>query len=322
MGQFRRAARPRRLGAMTPPAAGRSFTTIDYDVADAVATLTLDRPDRLNALDSTMERELLEVWDLVDADDAVRAVIVTGRGRAFCAGFDLAEGDGFDVHERARRRGTEELRPGDIPRDSGGLISLRIFRCTKPVIAAINGAGVGFGATFPLPMDVRLASVTARFGYVFSRRGMCMDAASSWFLPRIVGMSRALEWSMSGRIFDAGEALAAGLVTSLHEPDELLGAAREVAGRIVEQSAPVSVALNRQLIWQMAGAAHPMDAHRQESILIAERGPSADAEEGARSFLEKRAPRFPLRVSSDLPAATPWREEPPFDRRRHGGAPR
>jgi enoyl-CoA hydratase/carnithine racemase len=184
------------------------------------------------------------------------------------------------------------------------------------VIAAINGAGVGFGATFPLPMDVRLASSTARFGFVFSRRGMSMDGAASWFLPRVVGISRALEWSMSGRLFDAAEALEAGLVRSVHPPDELLPAAYAMARQIIEHSAPVSVALNRQLLWQMAGAAHPMDAHRQESIYIAARGPSADADEGARSFLEKRPPLFPLRVSTDLPAATPWQAEPPFERRR------
>jgi enoyl-CoA hydratase/carnithine racemase len=299
----------------SPPESG-AFETIAYEVADAVATITLDRPDQLNALNSTMERELLHVWDRVDADDDVRAVVVTGRGRAFCAGFDLAEGTGFDVAERARLRGTEEVRPGDVPRDSGGLISLRLFRCLKPVIAAINGAGVGFGATFPLPMDVRLASETARFGFVFSRRGMCLDGAASWFLPRAVGLSRALEWSMSGRIFDAPEALEAGLVRSLHAPDDLLHAAYETAQRIIEHSAPVSVALNRQLLWQMAGAAHPMDAHRQESIYIAQRGPSADAAEGAQSFLEKRPPAFPLTVSAHLPAATPWQEEPPFERRR------
>jgi enoyl-CoA hydratase/carnithine racemase len=292
------------------------FTTISYEVEDAIATITLDRPDALNALDSAMERELVGVWDLVDADDAVRAVVVTGRGRAFCAGYDLSGGDGFDVLARARERGTEEVGDGDIPRDSGGLIALRMFRCMKPVIAAINGVGVGFGATFPLPMDVRLASETARFGFVFSRRGMCMDAAASWFLPRIVGMSKALEWSFSGRIFDAAEALEAGLVRSLHAPDELLPAAYELARELTENSAPVSLALNRQLIWQMAGAAHPMDAHRMESIYIAQRAPSADAAEGASSFLEKRSPRFPLTVSRDLPGAVPPCEEPPFDRRR------
>lgn len=314
------------MSGPTPAAAGghassrsrsTSFKTISYEIADGIATLTLDRPDVLNALDPTMERELVEVWDLVDEDDGVRAVVVTGRGRAFCAGADLSdEGAGFDVVRRAQMRGTEEVRPGDIPRDSGGLIALRLFRCLKPVVGAINGAGVGFGATFPLAMDVRLASEKARFGYVFSRRGMCMDGAASWFLPRVVGVSRALEWSMSGRIFDAAEALESGLVSSVHAPDELLPAAYETARRIIEHSAPVSVALNRQLIWQMMGAAHPMDAHRQESIYIAQRGPSLDAEEGARSFLEKRPPRFPLTVSSDLPAATPWQREPPFDRRR------
>ena len=290
--------------------------TITYDVDDGIATITLNRPDRLNALDAVMERELLWIWDRVDEDDEVRAVIVTGAGRAFCSGFDLAGQDGFDVVQRARERGTEEVRPGDVPRDSGGLIAVRMFRCLKPIVAAINGVGVGFGATFPLPMDVRLASETARWGFVFSRRGMCMDAASSWFLPRAVGMSKALEWSFSGRIFDADEALAAGLVHSLHAPDDLLPAARAMARSLVSDSAPVSVALNRQLLWQMAGAAHPMDAHRMESIYIAQRGPSADAREGADSFLERRPPSFPLTVSNDLPAAFPWRAEPDFDRRR------
>jgi enoyl-CoA hydratase/carnithine racemase len=294
------------------------FETISYEVADAVATITLDRPEVLNALDPTMERELVQVWDLVDADDDVRAVVVTGRGRAFCAGADLSdEGAGFDVVRRARMRGTEEVGPGDIPRDSGGLISLRIFRCTKPIVAAINGAGVGFGATFTLPMDVRLASETARFGYVFSRRGVCMDGAASWFLPRVVGLSRALEWAVSGRIFDAAEALEAGLVRAVLPPDELLPAAYAMAQQMIAASSPVSVALNRQLIWQMAGAAHPMDAHRLESIYIADRGPSADAREGADSFLEKRPPNFPLKVSTDMPAAFPWQEEPAFERRRH-----
>jgi enoyl-CoA hydratase/carnithine racemase len=294
----------------------RSFTTIEFEVSEGIATIALNRPEQLNALDPTMERELLQVWDLVDGDDEIRAVVVTGRGRAFCAGFDLSAG-GFDVHRAAELRGTEDFRPGDLPRDSGGLIALRVFRCLKPVVAAINGAGVGFGATFPLPMDVRLASTKARFGFVFSRRGMCVDAASSWFLPRAVGLSRALEWSLSGRIFGAEEALEAGLVRSLHEPDELLDAAHEMARGMVEASAPVSVALNRQLLWQMAGAAHPMDAHRQESIYIAERATSADAAEGAASFLETRPPSFPLKVSADLPSATPWQPEPAFDRRRN-----
>lgn len=300
----------------------RSFSTIGFEVSEAVATITLDRPEQLNALDPTMERELLQVWDLVDSDDDVRAVVVTGAGRAFCAGFDLSAG-GFDVHRAAELRGTEELRPGDVPRDSGGLIALRIFRCLKPVIAAINGAGVGFGATFPLPMDVRLASERARFGFVFSRRGMCLDAASSWFLPRAVGLSRALEWTASGRIFGAEEALEAGLVRSLHPPDRLLDAAHEIAHGMIESSAPVSVALNRQLLWQMSGAAHPMDAHRQESIYIAARAAGPDATEGSDSFLQKRPPSFPLKVGSDLPALVPPLPEPPFERRGNPtGAPR
>jgi enoyl-CoA hydratase/carnithine racemase len=298
----------------------RSFTTIEFEVSDAIATITLNRPEQLNALDPTMERELLGVWDLVDDDDAIRAVVVTGRGRAFCAGFDLSAA-GFDVIRAAELRGTEELRPGDLPRDSGGLIALRIYRCLKPVVAAINGVGVGFGATFPLPMDIRLASTSARFGFVFSRRGICLDAASSWFLPRAVGLSRALEWTLSGRIFGAEEALEAGLVRSLHEPEDLLDAAYAKARELIEGSAPVSVALNRQLLWQMSAAPHPMDAHRQESIYIASRAESADAAEGADSFLEKRPARFPLTVSADLPLGTPPRQEPPFAPERPGVSP-
>jgi len=303
---------------MTNPTRQSAFSTLDYEVGEGgIATITLNRPHALNALDPMMERELVEIWDVVDADDDVRAVVVTGRGRAFCAGADLSDdGAGFDVVRRAQMRGTEEVRDGDIPRDGGGLICLRVFRCLKPVIAAINGAGVGFGATFSLPMDVRLASENARFGYVFSRRGMCLDAAASWFLPRAVGMSKALEWAISGRIFGAQEALEAGLVRSVHAADELLPAAYAIAKEMTEHSAPVSVALNRQLLWQMAAAPHPMDAHRMESIYIAKRGPTADADEGANSFLEKRTPNFPLTVSHDMPAEFPWRAEPSFERRR------
>jgi enoyl-CoA hydratase/carnithine racemase len=294
-----------------------SFTTLSFELSDGIATLTLDRPDVLNAVDPTMERELLEAFDLIDADDAVRAVVVTGRGRAFCAGADLSSaGAGFDVVRRAQERGTEEVEPGDVPRDGGGMVNLRILRCLKPVIAAINGAGVGFGATLPLSMDVRLASENARFGFVFSRRGMCLDGAASWLLPRVVGLSTALEWAMSGRIFDADEALERGLVRSLHPPDELLGAAYAIAREMTAETAPISVALNRQLLWQMSGAAHPMDAHRMESQYILHRAPSADAAEGAASFLEKRPAVFPLKVSSDLPAAFPWIGEPGFERRR------
>lgn len=298
-----------------PAADAAAFTAIRYEVDDGIATITLNRPEALNALDAAMERELVQVWDLVDGDDAVRAVIVTGSGRAFCAGYDLS-GGGFDVVARAEQRGTEPLAPTGIPRDSGGVIALRMFRCLKPIVGAVNGAGIGFGATFPLPMDVRLAADRARFGYVFSRRGMCMDAAASWFLSRAVGISQALEWAISGRIFGAEEALAAGLVRSLHPPDQLPGAAREAARGLISDSAPVSAALNRQLIWQMAGAAHPMDAHRMESSYILQRAASADAAEGAQAFLERRAARFPLTVSADLPRDARWLAEPPFERRR------
>jgi enoyl-CoA hydratase/carnithine racemase len=284
-----------------------SFSTIAYQVEDAIATITLDRPDRLNALDPAMERELIGVFDVVDRDDDVRAVVVTGRGRAFCAGADLSDdGAGFDVVRRARMRGTERVADGDVPRDGGGMVNLRVFRCLKPVVAAVNGPGVGFGASFVLPMDVRLASEHARFGFVFSRRGMCLDGAASWFLPRAVGMGRALDWALSGRIFDAAEALEAGLVRSVHAPEDLLPAAYEAARRLVDGTAPVSVALNRQLLWRMAGAAHPLEAHRLESLYIARRGPTADAQEGARSFLEKRPPEFPLTVARDMPGEFPW----------------
>ena len=290
----------------TADSRGIELTAITYEVADGIATLTLNRPDRLNALDAAMERELLDVWDRVDADDDVRAVVVTGAGRAFCAGFDLSGGAGFDVFERAKERGTEELRPGDVPRDSGGLIAVRMFRCLKPIVAAINGVGVGFGATFPLPMDVRLASETARWGFVFSRRGMCMDAAVE-LVPATRGRAAEGAGVVAERphLRRRRRRWPPASCTPLHAPDALLPAAYEMARSLVAESAPVSVALNRQLIWQMAGAAHPMDAHRMESIYIAERGPSADAREGAESFLEKRPPRFPQTVSGDLPAAVP-----------------
>lgn len=297
----------------------REYRTISYEVAEAILTITLNRPDQLNAFTTEMAEELEHAFRRASTDDEVRAVVLTGAGRAFCAGFDLSHG--FDVFRAAELRGTEETPAGGVPRDSGGLIALRMFRCTKPIVAAINGAGVGFGATFPLPMDVRLASTKARFGFVFSRRGICLDAASSWFLPRAVGLSRALEWTISGRIFDADEALEAGLVRSLHEPEDLLPAAREVALGMIEASAPVSVALNRQLLWQMSSAPHPMDAHRQESIYIAARATSPDTAEGADSFKEKRPPSFPGRVSADMPEGFPPLEEPPFDLGLGGGGP-
>jgi enoyl-CoA hydratase/carnithine racemase len=284
-----------------------SFTQISYDVHDSIATLTLSRPEKLNAFTLTMMRELIDAFDLADADDAVRAVIVTGEGRAFCAGADLSGGGATFDHTQ-----TDAHKSGRVPRDGGGVVSLRIFRSHKPVIAAINGAAVGVGATMTLPMDVRLASTAARFGFVFSRRGIVPEAASSWFLPRVVGISRALEWTYSGRVFDAEEALEGGLVRSLHAPDDLLPAARELASEIAANTSPVSVALARQMMWRMLGAGHPMSAHRVDSRAILSRGQSADAHEGVASFLEKRDAVFTDRVSDGLPDVFPEWDEPDF----------
>jgi enoyl-CoA hydratase/carnithine racemase len=281
------------------------FEQIRYEVADNVLTLTMNRPDRLNAWTPTMLTELLEAFDRSDADDDVRVVIITGAGRGFCAGADLeAGGSTFDYRER----GVED----DVPRDGGGQFTLRVFASKKPVIAAINGPAVGVGATMTLPMDVRLASTTAKMGFVFSRRGIVPEAASSWFLPRVVGISQAVEWAATGRVFSAQEALDGGLVRSLHEPDELLGAAHDLAREIVENTAPVSVALARRLMWDMLGASHPMEAHRADSRAMLARGQSADVREGVTSFLEKRAPTFPDRVSDGLPEIYSEREEPAF----------
>jgi enoyl-CoA hydratase/carnithine racemase len=291
----------------------RPYETIRYDVADGVATITLDRPEKLNAFTSAMMLDLIAAFDATDADDAVRAVIVTGAGRAFCAGADLGSAGGatFDY----AKRGDEvrnEARVGDVYRDGGGRVSLRIFDSLKPVIAAINGPAVGIGATMLLPMDIRIASTGARIGFVFTRRGITPEAASSWFLPRLVGVSTALEWCYSGRIFDAPEAKERGLVRSLHEPDALLAAARALASELTQHSAPVSVALTRQMMWRMMGADHPMAAHEVDSRSIQSRGTSADSREGVGAFLEKREATFPDRVSADLPAFFPWWEPREF----------
>jgi enoyl-CoA hydratase/carnithine racemase len=255
-----------------------------------------------------MMREIIDAFDQVDADDDVRAVIVTGAGRGFCAGADLSGGG-----ETFSRGGSDEI-PADvgIPRDGGGLVSLRIFECTKPVIGAINGAAVGVGVTMTLPMDIRLASEHAKFGFVFARRGIVPEACSSWFLPRLVGISQAAEWCYSGRVFPATEAHSGGLVRSVHAADELLPAARAIATEIAANTAPVSVALTRQMLWRMLGASHPMEAHRVDSRGILERGRSADAKEGVVSFLEKRAPEFPVKVSDGLPDIFPSYETPKY----------
>jgi enoyl-CoA hydratase/carnithine racemase len=271
------------------------YEQIRYDVADGVLTITLHRPDNLNAFTATMAQELIHAFDSADADDDVRAVVVTGAGRAFCAGADLSAGGAtFDVTVRG---GTLE----EAPRDGGGRVSLRIYEMRKPVIAAINGAAVGVGVTMTLPMDVRLASDNAKFGFVFARRGITPEAASSWFLPRLVGPAQAAEWFYTGRVFPAAEALAGGLVRSLHPVDELLSTAYAIAREIADNSAPVSVALSRQLLWRMLAAPTPYAAHTADSRAIHVRGQSADVREGIESFMEKRPPRFAETVSSDLP---------------------
>ncbi|MGI4802472.1 MAG: crotonase/enoyl-CoA hydratase family protein [Janthinobacterium lividum] len=269
-----------------------------------VLTLTLNRPEKLNAFTADMRDAMIAAFDRANADDAVRAVIVTGAGRGFCAGADMSAGAArFDVASRAAS--------DHGIRDSGGMLALRIYACLKPVIAAVNGPAVGVGATMLLPMDVRLASTAARFGYPFTKRGLVPEACSSWFLPRAVGMQRAMEWLATGRVFPAAEALEAGLVRSLHEPDDLLPAARALAEEIAASAAPVSMALTRQMLWRMGGAAHPMDAHRLESRMLLERGRSPDVAEGVTAFLEKRPARFAGRVSTDMPDL-PW-TDPGFD---------
>lgn len=277
-----------------------------YDVTDHVATITLNRPDRLNAFTDTMMKELLVAFDEIDADDDVRAVIMTGTGRAFCAGADLgAGGETF-----ADRDGAVT---GRIRRDEGGIVSLRIFDLKKPIIAAINGPAVGVGITMTLPMDIRLVADNAKIGFVFARRGIVPEACSSWFLPRLVGISRAMEWVATGRIFLPDEALAHGLVRSIHAPDDLLPAARALATEIVANTSAVSVAIARQMMWRMLGASHPMEAHQADSTAMAMRGRSPDAAEGIRSFLEKRPAVFNDRVSTDLPNAFASWVEPTFE---------
>ena len=277
------------------------FTEIRYEVDGPLATITLDRPDRLNAFTANMQAELVAAFDLADADDGVRAVIVTGAGRAFCAGADLGGGDGsFD---RDRSDGEH------YPRDYAGLVTLRIYECTKPVIAAINGAAVGVGLTMTLAMDYRLVADSTKLGFVFASRGIVPEGASSWFLPRIVGIATALDWCLSGRIFLADEALARGLVRSVHSHDELLPAARAIGLEIAANTAPVSVALTRQLLWRMVGADHPMEAHKVDSRGIYTSGRSADAREGVSAFLEKRRPVWTMRPSADMPDWYPWWED-------------
>lgn len=294
------------------------YETILYDVTAHLATVTLNRPEKLNAYLSQMMEEMVDALDRADADDDVRAIIITGAGRAFCAGADLSAGN--STFDYGRDGGADSpVDPDgkvdyghDAVRDSAGRLTLRIFNCLKPVIGAINGPSVGVGVTMQLAMDVRLASETARFGFVFARRGLVPEGAAAFFLPRIVGIAKALEWSMGGRIFDPQEALSAGLVHSVHPPENLLAAARAFATELTAFSAPVSVALTRQMMWRGLGMTHPMQAHQIDSRAIYARGPTADVAEGVQSFLSKRAPAFPNSVSADMPDFFPWWEEPTY----------
>ena len=287
------------------------YTQIRYEVDEGIATLTLDRPAKMNAFTGTMQGELIDAFDRTDADDAVRAVIVTGAGtRAFCAGADLTPDDGRAVF--ASSEPVEDLSDPSV-RDGGGKLTLRIYQSKKPVIGAINGAAVGIGVTMQLPMDIRLASTSARFGFVFARRGIVPEAASSWFLPRIVGLPQALEWCMTGRIFGAEEALKGGLVRSIHEPDALLDAARGLAREIADNTSAVSVAMTRAMLWRLSATEHPMMAHRIDSRSIYRLSKGKDAAEGVQSFLEKRAPVYPGTVSADMPDFYPWWDEPGYE---------
>ncbi len=287
------------------------FTMFDFKVTDGVAVATFNRPDKMNTFTPVVMREMIQLFDITDADDSIRAVVVTGSGRAFCAGAELGVAGG-DTFNYSKRDSSDEIVHDGVRRDGGGRVVLRIYRSLKPVIAAVNGAAVGVGATMQLPMDFRIASTTAKFGFVFARRGITPEACSSWFLPRLVGVPTALDWVYSGRVFDAAEAKEKGFVQSLHEPDALLPAAMELAHRITEKSAPVSIAVSRQMIWRMMGAEHPMEAHKIDSRALQSRGQSADVKEGIESFMQKRDANFPNGVSKDYPGQL-FSAEPDFE---------
>lgn len=286
---------------------------LTYEVEDRIATITMNRPDKLNAFTSRMVLEMVACLDETDADDAVRAVIITGAGRGFCAGADMSSGD--DTFEKTSGADIDPDSPHAQlrKRDGGGIVSLRMFNSLKPLIAAVNGPAAGVGATMLLPMDVRLGSTESKFGFVFTQRGIIPEACSSWFLPRVVGISQALEWCYRGDVFGPDEALAGGLIKSIHEPDDLLPAARAVARQIADSTSSISISMTRQLLWRMLGADHPMQAHQVESAAVPQLGSMADAKEGVTSFFEKRPPKFSLGPSNDMPSVYPWFTEPDFD---------
>ena len=290
-----------------------NFETIKYEVKDKILTITLNRPDRLNAFTGQMMNDLISAFDSASNDDEVRVVIVTGEGRGFCAGADLGAGEAtFNRDENPRTKKTDDEENLEWLRDGGGRTTLAIYDCSKPIIAAINGPAVGVGVTMTLPMDIRLASEEAKFGFVFARRGLVPEAASSWFLPRIVGISKSLEWTFSGKVFDAEEALKGGLIRSVHSKGSLLDEAKKIANEIIENTSPVSVSMTRQMLWKMLGADHPMEAHQVDSRAIYELGKGEDTKEGVNSFLEKRPPEFPSKVSRDMPDFYPWWDEKEF----------
>ena len=290
------------------------YETIKYEVENNILTLTLNRPDKLNAFTGQMMDELISAFDLAGKDDDVRVIIVTGEGRGFCAGADLSSGSNTFNRDVRNNKGDEVDHKEDPEwmRDGGGRTTLSIYDCPKPIIAAINGPAVGVGVTMTLPMDIRLASEDAKFGFVFARRGLVPEAASSWFLPRLVGISKALEWTYSGKVFSAEEAKDGGLIRSVHKPDELLEEAKSIANEIIQNTSSISVSLTRQMLWKMLGADHPMEAHKVDSRFIYELGRGDDAKEGVSSFLEKRPPEFPNKVSKDMPEYYPWWDEKEF----------
>lgn len=282
------------------------YTQIKYKICDRILTITLDRPEKLNAFtDQVMAPELLDALNKADEDDNVRVIVVTGAGRGFCSGHDLSEGGGsFDYSEQGHTL--------ESHRDPGGFVTLRIYDMKKPLIAAINGAAVGVGITMTLPMDIRLASENAKFGFVFAKVGITLEACSGWFLPRVVCFSKAAEWSYTGRIFDAREAFEGGLVSQVLPSDALMDRAYQIASEIANNTSAVSVALNRQLLWKMLGADHPMESHKIESKCIYVLGKGVDGREGGLSFFEKRSPRFTMKPSSDMPVFYPWWQERKF----------
>ena len=280
------------------------YQQIIYDIDEGILTITLNRPDKLNAFTGQMMTEMINALDRADADDTVKAIIVTGAGRGFCAGADLSSGAStFDADASAPKAAQEEKKS---IADGGGLLTLRIFDCLKPIISACNGPAVGVGATMQCAMDIRLASTSAKYGFVFSKRGIVPEACSSWFLPRLVGISQALEWTYTGRVFSAEEALEKGLIRSVHEPEDLLPAARKLALEFADQTSSLSIALIRNMMWKMLGADHPVVAHNIDSRGVNAMGKSTDAKEGVASFLEKRPAIFPGKVSAEMPEFFPW----------------